>query len=100
MKELGAVIISFGAILPLAWLRAFVIQRLWAWFIVPAFAVAPLKIVTAAGLSLLVALLTFQINGHKWSEDALTNSISGVLCSAGISLLVCLGGRIYLGVFA
>lgn len=100
MKSLAAIIISFGAVLPLAWLRGFVICRLWLWFIVPAFKMQPLAMVTALGISLLASLLTFQSNGHKFNEDDLTDSICRVTASAGVSLLGWFGGWLYLSVFA
>jgi len=36
---------------------AVVIRQLWAWFIVPAFHMAPLSLVTAAGIDTLVSVL-------------------------------------------
>lgn len=100
MKALAAIIISFGALLPMAWLRGFVICRLWLWFIVPAFKVQPLALVTALGISLLASLLTFQVNGFKYSEDPLTNSICGVLAATVVSLVSWFGGWFYLAVFS
>lgn len=45
-------------LLPVILLRAWVITMLWAWYIVPGFNVAPLRISIAFGLSTLVAMLT------------------------------------------
>ena len=43
--------------------RGVAVSLLWGWFVVPLFAVQPLGIVDAIGLSLLTGLLTYQGSG-------------------------------------
>ncbi len=62
-------------ILYVAWTGAFVSVHLWAWFVVPTFGLAPLKMPTAFGLALLVGLWSHHHHtGHKdersWKEKA------------------------------
>ncbi len=99
MKHFAAIVLAFAAILPVAWLRGFVICKLWGWFIVPQFHAAPLALVSAVGVSLIVAILTFQANGYKYSEDPLVNAISLISTNVLMSLLGWLGGWVYLAVF-
>ena len=71
------------------WVGAFVSVHLWAWFIVPIFGLAPLKMPAAFGIALLVGLWTHQYHGHKdersWKEK-LSEAI-GLLISPWFILL-------------
>ena len=46
--------------------HAFVVAKLWAWFIVPTFGLDPLTLPVAYGLSLIASFLTYQ---HDFSSD-------------------------------
>jgi len=50
-------------------IEAAVIQQVWEWFIVPAFGLAPLTLVTAIGLSLLLLMLTSHATGLETIRD-------------------------------
>lgn len=52
-------------IAPMVILKAWVITILWGWYIVPAFGLAPLRMVYAFGLALLVSYLTFHYTEDK-----------------------------------
>lgn len=71
METLGKVVVVIAALLlSLAtfgglvvysiFIGAFVVHTLWAWFLVPALHVAPLSIVAAYGLMLIVNYVTWQ----------------------------------------
>ena len=73
-------------------LRAFVLTQLWAWFVVP-FGIMPITFVHAAGISLIVAFLTYESNDAD-SEDK--NAWVGKLLKPIIFSLVAWGfGAIY-----
>jgi len=57
--------LTTGAIL----MEAVVVQQVWSWFIVPAFGLAPLTLVTAIGLSLLSTMLTNHRSGLETTRD-------------------------------
>lgn len=40
--------------------QGFILKLLWLWYVVPAFGFAPLKLVVAIGLGMIVGLLTLQ----------------------------------------
>jgi predicted RND superfamily exporter protein len=50
-------------------IQAYVATHLWAWFIVPTFNLPPLELVTAMGITLLIALL-FRSRPEEEDEDA------------------------------
>lgn len=55
--NVGKIVLPFVGI---AWgvlMYAWALRALWAWFVVPAFHVAPISLATAAGLYLIAALL-------------------------------------------
>lgn len=54
-------VIFGGFIIYFSWAHAFVITKLWAWFIVPIFGVEPIKLLPAMGLTILIGLFT---QGH------------------------------------
>ena len=49
--------------------RGFVIMKLWAWFIVPIFALNALTLVHAIGFSLVVGLLTSELKPEHEDEE-------------------------------
>lgn len=58
-------------ILPTVLLRAWVISTLWGWYIVPAFGLAPLRLVFAFGLSIIVnAIVSHSFNGKDERSTA------------------------------
>jgi hypothetical protein len=64
------VLITF-AIAPLSWfLYGWAVSLMWAWFVVPVFALPELSIWQAAGLSMLVKLTTFEITGKEATTDS------------------------------
>lgn len=54
-------------VVPVVLLRAWVITMLWAWYIVPGFGAAPLRMSIAFGLSVLVAMLAPKSDSEKKS---------------------------------
>lgn len=52
-------ILTLIAIPALIW-NGYVLKVLWSWFVVPAFSVRPLSLVTATGLVLIVHFLAYQ----------------------------------------
>ena len=79
------------AILYGAFVGAFVAVHLWAWFVVPTFGLAVLKMPAAVGIGLLISLWTIHVHpGHKddrdWKEKLTT--IIGQLLSPWFVLLV------------
>jgi hypothetical protein len=60
-EALAALFIVFVILLPLGiFMNAWMLTKLWAWFIVPQFGLAPLSYLGAAGLSIIVSRLTKQ----------------------------------------
>jgi hypothetical protein len=63
---LWAVMLLVGFIVICGLIRAFVITKLWEWFIIPTFASAPdLTLAAAWGISMLVGFLTYQASKTK-----------------------------------
>lgn len=58
------VLVVFGTL----W-RGFVFMKLWAWFAVPAFGFAPLTMVLAMGVALIVSFLTVQFPYEKIPDE-------------------------------
>ncbi len=67
MAALIATCISFLALVPLSMWRGFVLIKLWAWFVIPLFALPVLSLPAAMGISLVVGYLTHQ--AHKELSD-------------------------------
>jgi hypothetical protein len=57
------------AAIPMALLRAFVLTKLWLWYLVPGFGLAPLTLGYAYGLSLIAGYLTFQFHKSTDKDD-------------------------------
>lgn len=83
-----------------AFLKAWAIATLWAWFIVPAFGVQQLTYKTAIGLSL-IAGIVHTVESPSNSENKTTGEIWGAAFAKAIlgPLIVLLLGRIYLWMF-
>ena len=60
-------------------LRAFVFEKLWAWFVVPQFSVPPISLITALGLSMLVSLFTDMTSAAKSAENKELPELFGML---------------------
>lgn len=69
--------------------RGFVAVKLWAWFVVPQFGLAPLPIAIAIGLSLLVSLPT-PTRVHSSEEDSKqeARNLITALLSPALALLM------------
>lgn len=68
-------------------LRGFVAAKLWLWFVVPTFGVAPLPIAAAFGLALLVGYLTHQ-TPPTIKKEYRESSTALLLLSPLVTLLV------------
>lgn len=62
--------------------RSYVLVKLWAWFIVTTFALAPLTIPQALGLSLMVIMLTHQYDPYEDEDQTATASVIKTSCIA------------------
>lgn len=60
MKELLIFVVSLALTVVATLWEAFVITKLWAWFIVPFFGLAPISLAMAVGFSALFALFAYQ----------------------------------------
>lgn len=61
MEAFIAMIISILISIPITVWQGFVLTKLWAWFIVPVFALPALGLIPAIGLALVISLLTTHI---------------------------------------
>lgn len=62
-KALGCILMIIA--IPLSALASgFVLVRMWAWFVMPVFAVSPLSIGYALGIALIVSYMTYQGNNN------------------------------------
>jgi hypothetical protein len=55
------------------WSYGFVLARIWMWFIVPAFNVAPISQVTALGISMFLGLAIYSTDWASYNDE--TNSV-------------------------
>lgn len=62
---LWGAILSPIIVVPSILLEAWVATKLWAWFVVPTFGLAPLRLVVAVGLLYLISLVTNQYIATK-----------------------------------
>lgn len=83
-------LVALVLLIPASLLRAMVIRDLWLWFIAPQFHLAPLTLVNAWGLSLLIGFMTLQYQSSPKKEDDLAYSIS-VACYMILSPLMVWG---------
>lgn len=83
-----------------AFIRAWAIATLWAWFIVPAFGVQELSYKTALGLGLVAAII-HPMESPTSNEEKTTTQRWGEAFGRGIvvPLILVLLGRIYLWMF-
>lgn len=78
-----------GLLAPLIILRAWVMSVVWGWYVVPAFGVAPLRVVYAFGLSLLATEIIGRrktTDDRKWYQT-LTEAIVLPLITLGLAWL-------------
>lgn len=92
-KTVGVIVgggfILFAVVLsvPLILLNAWIITKIWDWYIVRAFGIAPITMITAFGLSILVSMLhSQQYNGEDKRDPY--ERIIGVIAAPLVSLLV------------
>lgn len=80
------------AYVPLALLRGWVIALLWGWYVVDYFGLAPLTIVQAVGLGLLVSLFTSRA---PTEEDQQRSVIEELFYAAMFPLLTLAFGALW-----
>lgn len=59
--------------------NGFVLTKLWLWFAVPMFGVAPLTIPAAIGIAMMVSYLTHQYQQENKEEDGIERMIKQTL---------------------
>lgn len=76
--------------------RAFVLTKIWSWYIVTGFALAPLSMYHAFGLSLVVGFLTFTYvdNDPDNKKDTLETILGGAILNLFVSALCLFWGWI------
>lgn len=79
-------------------LNALVLSQLWGWFIVTSFDVSPLSLAGAAGVALVMSMLTHQSQSYKDTKQADWTSLAVDTVTSILSPLVYLfmGWIIYL----
>ena len=60
METIGKFFVVLILIIFATLLRGYIISKLWFWFVVPTFALNPLTIVQAIGLSLIISYVTIS----------------------------------------
>lgn len=83
MKTIYSLIVTFGGL----FLRAFVICKLWGWFIAPFFAVPEIGMAYAIGISTIISLLTQRVtyddlrglNDEEWETTATIRFLNSIL---------------------
>lgn len=84
MKTIGLITVSVVTCTYTAVMNGWALTKLWGWFVVNQFKLAPLTIPTAIGLALLARFLTFTFDHTKkddreWTEKLLVGVILGTL---------------------
>lgn len=69
MKIIGSLVVVFVSIFLSACWSGYVLSILWGWFMVTTFALPPLTIPAAIGMSLIVGYLTHQIKDEDVDND-------------------------------
>lgn len=64
----GLLLLITGLFLYGAWAGAFVATHLWTWYVIPAFGLAPLKMIHAYGISLLISYWTYH-HRSRYTKD-------------------------------
>lgn len=82
MEAFICILISLIISIPTSIWSGFVLTKLWLWFIVPVFALAPLAIVPAIGLAIVVSYLTLHVPYQK--EQPSYGGLLGHQISSGI----------------
>ena len=80
----------FGILFLLAMVHAFVLSKLWAWFVVPLFGLPELSIAYAYGLMLLITYVTKDTPKYKEDKVSTKEGIHGIVTSI-LKPLVTLG---------
>ena len=71
--------------------NGYALTKLWSWFVVPAFGVAPLGLTQAIGVSLIVSYLTHQIHEEDKSRstsETLIRSVAIAIMKPSLALLM------------
>jgi hypothetical protein len=68
--------------------RGFALVKLWAWFIVPAFAAPAIGIPTAIGISLIVAFMTATNTKAKTDDEYWIRAMVNGVAWPGLALIV------------
>jgi hypothetical protein len=66
---MGESLIAMVLAIPAAIWNAFVLKMLWGWFVAPIFHLPTLTIPVAIGISLIVGILTYQIDYSKEYQE-------------------------------
>jgi len=93
MEALIALAFSVIMAIPGAIWQGFILSKLWLWFIVPVFALAPIAIVPAIGLMLVVGFLTHQTPiglGDRSYSEVLAHEFSAQFISPTVFFLFAL----------
>lgn len=88
-----ALVALFSIILavPITMWQGFILAKLWLWFAVPIFGLAPLAFVPAMGLCVLIGFLVSHVPlkmGEPTPSELLTHQINSGFFVPGFSLLV------------
>ncbi len=76
MAALGLVVVGLCSMVGLTLLRGLVLQALWLWFVAETFALDPLTLVQAIGLSLIVSFLTYQYDARADDDKSAAETIT------------------------
>ena len=68
LSVLVAVLVGGALLIGIVW-NGFVLSTLWGWFMVPAFGLPAFGVIKAAGISLVVRYLTYQLDTKDFTED-------------------------------
>jgi hypothetical protein len=89
MKSLFKLLFGFLGIPAISLLRGFVVAKLWAWFVVPVFALPGLSTVAALGIGMMLAYIT-QNTGSR-EDDRPTLSFASQTLTQALNSAIVLG---------
>jgi hypothetical protein len=78
-------LLAYPLVVPLLMLRAWVLVKLWGWYITPAFDIQPMRVVLVFGILLIAA----ELLPHRRRADF--NKFLDVVMSAAVSPMLTLG---------
>jgi hypothetical protein len=88
MAALGKFVLYTALWFPAIWLRAFTLAKLYAWFVVPAFHVEPIRLPVAYGIGMLIQLMTYQLPKNMLSDKDKDPAWSGLAAGSFVSAFV------------